>query len=275
MLRGRSQGKLDAMNREAQGWEEKAVLITGGSSGVGKATAKRFLCEGAMVMLVARNRSRLLATTEEFAGLRGNVASMAADVSKVGDCEWAISRTVAEFGRLDVLVNSAGVWLEGDSEESSEEDWDRVIDTNLKGIFFMCAKTIPVLRRTKGCIINVSSDAGIMGLKNAAIYSASKGGVNLLTRSLAVELAEDSIRVNAVCPADILTPMIWREVEGFDRNDREAYFEKLLSQYPQGAQSRFIDPEEVAEMIYYLSSERAEPITGALISMDFGLTAGY
>jgi NAD(P)-dependent dehydrogenase (short-subunit alcohol dehydrogenase family) len=263
------------MQMPTENWQEIAVLVTGGSSGVGKATARKFISEGARVMVTARNIQKLRDAVEEFSNLPGEVTSMAGDVCRVGDCEAVIAGAVNRFGRLDVLVNCAGIWVEGDSSESTEEEWDQVIDTNLKGTFFMCSRAIPPLRKTQGCIINVSSDAGIMGLKNAAIYSASKGGVNLLTKSLAIELAADLVRVNAVCPADILTEMVWKSMEMYGGDDPDAYFKRLLSQYPQGDKARLIDPEEVAELIFFLASDRAQAITGALLSMDFGLTAGY
>jgi len=256
-------------------WHEKVILITGGSSGVGKATAKRFLSEGAKVMITGRNKQRLNDAADELSHLPGEIATMVSDVCKVADCEASVKEAVERFDRLDVLVNSAGISVEGDSSKSTEDEWDRVIDTNLKGTYFMCSRAIPELRKTRGCIINISSDSGIMGLKRAAIYSASKGGVNLLTKSLAIELAPDLIRVNAVCPAVIATEMTWQDVEKYGGDDRDAYLRRLLGQLPQGEKARLIEPEEVASLIYYLSSEAAQAITGATVSMDFGLTAGY
>jgi NAD(P)-dependent dehydrogenase (short-subunit alcohol dehydrogenase family) len=178
------------------------------------------------------------------------------------------------FGRLDVLVNCAGVWVEGPTDTMTEADWDRVVDVNLKGTFLMCRHAIPALETTRGCIVNVSSDAGLWGNKGAAIYSASKGGVTVLSKALAVELAERGIRVNAVCPGDVDSPMIHYQAETFGDGDPDGYLARLLEAYPQRP-PRFIRPDEVAELIAYLCSDRAAPITGAAISIDFGLTAGY
>jgi NAD(P)-dependent dehydrogenase (short-subunit alcohol dehydrogenase family) len=156
----------------------------------------------------------------------------------------------------------------------TEADWDRVVDVNLKGTFAMCRHAIPALEATGGCIVNVSSDAGLWGNKGAAIYCASKGGVTVLSKALAVELAGRGIRVNAVCPGDVDSPMIRYQAATFGGGDPERYLAELLTAYPQ-KEPRFIRPDEVAELIAFLCSERAAPITGAAISIDFGLTAGY
>jgi NAD(P)-dependent dehydrogenase (short-subunit alcohol dehydrogenase family) len=156
----------------------------------------------------------------------------------------------------------------------TEGDWDRVVDVNLKGTFFMCRHAIPALEASGGCIVNISSDAGLWGNKEAAIYCASKGGVTVLTKALAVELAPRGVRVNAVCPGDVDSPMIRYQAETFGGGDPGRYLADLLAAYPQRP-ARFIRPDEVAELVAFLCSERATPITGAAISIDFGLTAGY
>jgi NAD(P)-dependent dehydrogenase (short-subunit alcohol dehydrogenase family) len=155
----------------------------------------------------------------------------------------------------------------------TEADWDRVVDVNLKATFFMCRYAIPALERTAGCIVNLSSDAGLWGNKGAAIYCASKGGVTVLTKALAVELAARGVRANAVCPGDVDSPMLRNQAEAFD-GDPDVYLHDLLAAYPQRP-ARFIRPAEVAELIRYLTTPEAAPITGAAISIDFGLTAGY
>jgi NAD(P)-dependent dehydrogenase (short-subunit alcohol dehydrogenase family) len=186
-----------------------------------------------------------------------------------------IEEAVAETGRVDEHIDTAGLWVEGPSETMTEADWDRVVNVNLKGTFFCCAYAIPELKKTEGCIVNLSSDAGVVGTPETAIYTASKGGVSLLTKSLALELAAALVRVNAVCPADVMTPMLEGQARDFGGGDPEGYFKRLLTGYPQGDKARFIKPEEVAELIFYLASPAAAPITGANISIDFGTTAGY
>ena len=192
----------------------------------------------------------------------------------MAECERAVGAAIDWGGRLDALVNCAGLWVEGPSDAMTEADWDRVVDVNLKATFFMCRYAIPALERTGGCIVNLASDAGLWGNKGVAIYCASKGGVVILTKALAVELAARGVRANVVCPGDVDSPMIRYQAETFGGGDPEGYLRNLLTAYPQRP-ARFIRPAEVAELIRYLTTPEAAPITGAAISIDFGLTAGY
>ncbi len=256
----------------------RVALITGGASGIGRATAERLLRDGLRVFLVDIDRAgldRAIAELNAGAAAEAVASGAVADVRSVRDCESAVRAALGWGGRLDVLVNCAGVWVEGPSDTMTEADWDRVVDVNLKGTFFMCRHAIPPLEASGGCIVNVSSDAGLWGNKGAAIYCASKGGVTVLSKALAVELAGRGIRVNAVCPGDVDSPMIEYQAHTFGGGDPDAYKRDLLAAYPQGPKTRFIRPDEVAELIAYLASERATPITGAAVSIDFGLTAGY
>jgi NAD(P)-dependent dehydrogenase (short-subunit alcohol dehydrogenase family) len=200
--------------------------------------------------------------------------SACCDVTKRADCDALAAQAISAWGRIDVLVNIAGLWVEGPTEDMSEADWDRVVDVNLKGTFFACSRAIPELKKTQGCIINLSSDAGLVGTPETAVYTASKGGVSVMTKALAIELAPHLVRVNAVCPADIMTPMLQYQADTYGGGDPEGYFKRLLASYFQGGKARFITPEEVAELIFFLASPPATPITGANISIDFGLSAG-
>jgi NAD(P)-dependent dehydrogenase (short-subunit alcohol dehydrogenase family) len=251
----------------------RVALVTGGASGIGAATAERLSQDGIRLVLADVDSTGL---ERVVAGLGGpdRALGVTTDVSSFADCERAVAAAIERFGRLDVLVNCAGVWVEGPTDRMTEADWDRVIDVNLKGTFAMCRHAIPALEASGGCIVNVSSDAGLWGNKGAAIYSASKGGVTILSKALAVELAERGIRVNAVCPGDVDSPMIHYQAETFGGGDPDKYLAGLLEAYPQKP-PRFIRPAEVAELIAFLCSDRATPITGAAISIDFGLTAGY
>jgi NAD(P)-dependent dehydrogenase (short-subunit alcohol dehydrogenase family) len=246
----------------------RVVLITGGAGGIGRATGERFAAAGDTVVLAERNADALAEVGPSF-------DTVLADVTIVADCERMVAETVARHGRLDVLVNCAGVWVEGATAEMSEEQWDRTIDVNLKGTFFACRFAIPHLERTDGCIVNLSSDAGLVGTVETAIYNASKGGVSLLTRSLGLELAPKGIRVNAVFPNDVDTPMLAGQARDFGSDDPNGYLAALLANYPQKERARFIRPDEVAALIVYLASSEAAPITGACIPIDFGSTAGY
>ncbi len=170
------------------GWSGKTVLIVGGSGGMGRATAQEFAEAGANIAIADISIENL---PSQFLAIKG-------DVTNVSDCAEMVSKAVARFGRLDLLVNAAGVWVEGESSKMSEAQWDRTIGINLKGTFFTCRYAIPELEKTGGQIINIASDAGLMGGAEAAIYCASKGGVVLLTKALALELAPKGVRVNAI-----------------------------------------------------------------------------
>lgn len=245
-------------------WTGKVVLIAGGAGGMGLATAQGFAAAGAYVA-IADIRPQ---------GLPAAYLAVPCDVTRVAACEQAVAQTMAHFGRLDVLVNAAGVWVEGETAAMTEDDFDRVMDVNLKGTFFMCRHAIPELEKTGGQIINIASDAGLMGNAGASIYCASKGGVVLLTKSLALELAPKGVRVNAICPCDVETPMLAFQAERFGRGDQAAYRANLMKNYPQGARTRFAAAEEIAAFIVMIASPRLEPLTGAALPIDFGTTAG-
>lgn len=253
----------------------RAILVTGGASGMGLAIARRFLAGGDRVVIADRDQPRLTAAVESLDPEQRRVLGVPTDVAEPGECERLVRRTVERFERIDVVVNSAGVWVEGPAEEATEAQFDRAVAVNLKGPFFVIRHAIPHLERSGGCIVNIASDAGLVGNAGASIYSASKGGLVLLTRSLALELAPRGIRVNAVCPCDVATPMIEFQASEYGGGDPEGYKARLLARYPQGRRARFASAEEIAEFAHYLASAQAAPITGAALPIDFGLTAGY
>jgi NAD(P)-dependent dehydrogenase (short-subunit alcohol dehydrogenase family) len=256
-------------------FKDKVVVITGGAGGMGAASAGKFLQDGAIVYLLDVDAQALRKAGEKLAGDAGTVKTALCDVSRVEQIE-AVIRTIAtNEGRIDVVVNCAGVWVEGPSETMTEPMWDRTIDINLKGTFFVCSRVIPELAKTEGCIVNIASDAGLVGNNEAAIYCASKGGVVLITRALAIELAPRGIRVNAVCPGDVMSPMLEAQARDYGGDDPEGYFGKLLSNYPQKQRARFTTVEEIAETVFFVASRKVAAITGACLSVDFGITAGY
>jgi len=252
-------------------WKDKVVLIVGAAGGIGKATAEAFHAQGAQLALADRDSVRLGELGRKFGA---DAACLEADIVRPDACKLMVEGTLGAFGRLDVLVNAAGIWVEGRSETMSEAQWDTVLDVNLKGTFFACRHAIPALEKTEGQIINIASDAGLMGSAGAAIYCASKGGVVLLTKALALELAPRGIRVNAVCPCDVDTPMLAYQAEAFGGGDPEGYLRKLKTIYPQGARTRFARPEEIASFILAIASPSLAPLTGAALPIDFGTTAG-
>jgi NAD(P)-dependent dehydrogenase (short-subunit alcohol dehydrogenase family) len=197
-----------------------------------------------------------------------------ADLRTADACRQAVAEAARLLGRIDAVVNAAGVWHEGDTADTTEADFDRVIDVNLKGTYFVSAAALAHLELTRGCIVNISSDAGIQGNSGAAAYCASKGGVSVFTKALALELAPRGVRVNAVCPGDVDSPMLRGQAESFGDGNAQQYYDRLLAGYPQGRAARFITPKEVAEFVWYLCQPEAAAITGANLSIDFGLSAG-
>jgi NAD(P)-dependent dehydrogenase (short-subunit alcohol dehydrogenase family) len=251
---------------------EAVVLVSGAAGGIGSATARRFAASGWRVAVTDRDTAGLARLAGELDPTLA--ASVTADLLRVEECRKAVAEVVAATGRLDCLVNAAGLWTEGRADETREEDFDRVLGVNLKGLYFLSAAAIPHLEGTGGSIVNLSSDAGLQGNAGAAVYCASKGAVSNLTRALALELAPRGIRVNAVCPADVETPMLRYQAETFGGGDPEAYRRRLLENYPQGPRARFLRPAEVADLIFYLAQPSAAGVTGANLSIDFGLSAG-
>jgi NAD(P)-dependent dehydrogenase (short-subunit alcohol dehydrogenase family) len=249
----------------------RGVLITGGAGGMGRAIAARFLAAEDTVALADIDGGAL---TDAAAAIPG-AARIVADVADVGGCERMVAEAVTTLGRLDVLVCAAGVWVEGASADMTEAQWDRTVDVNLKGTFFACRSAIPHLIETGGCIVNLSSDYGLVGGPEAAIYCATKFGVNGITRSLALELAPRGVRVNSVCPADVDTPMLAGQARDFGGGDEAAYLAELLATLPQGRRARFIRPDEIAAIVTFLASAEAAPITGACVPVEWGVTAGY
>jgi NAD(P)-dependent dehydrogenase (short-subunit alcohol dehydrogenase family) len=245
------------------------VLVTGAAGGMGTAICRRFAGAGWRVAGIDVDRAGL--DTLQFDNF---LVGIPADVRTAAACHAALGECIARAGRLDALVNAAGVWREGLVEACSEEDFDVVMDVNTKGTFFMCAAAIPHLRATRGSIVNISSDAGRQGNLGAAAYCASKGAVTLFTKALALELAPDDIRANVVSPADVDTPMLQFQAERYGRGDPAGYYRALLEKYPQGAKARFIQPAEVAELVFFLCSPSAASITGADMAIDRGYSAG-
>ena len=239
------------------------VLVTGAAGGVGSAVADRFSNGGWRV--VGTDRPGTRATTDAW---------IPADLLDIEAIREMVALAAATHGRLDCVVNAAGLWTEGPSEATSEDEWDRVVGVNLKGLYFVTAAAIPHLKDAQGCVVNVSSDAGVQGNAGAAVYCASKGGVSNLTRALALELAPHGVRVNAVCPGDVDTPMLAGQARDFGEGDPAGYVARLRSGYPQGERTRFLRADEVAEVVWFLAQPAAAGVTGANWSIDFGLSAG-
>jgi NAD(P)-dependent dehydrogenase (short-subunit alcohol dehydrogenase family) len=249
----------------------KVAVITGAASGIGRASALLFAKEGAHVVAADIDVEGGKETEALVGKEGGNAIFVRTNVTLESDVKNLIQETVTRFGRLDILFNNAGIVLVKFLEDTTNEEWERVIGINLKSIFFSVKYSIPIMKQqNKGVIINTSSVSGIVGQPVTPIYSASKGAVVLLTKSLAVDYARYGIRVNCICPGMVDTPMIRRHIatmedpEGF-RKDRE-------NRHPIG---RFIKPEEVAQAALYLASDDSSAITGTALLVDGGLLATY
>ena len=253
------------MNR----FETHVVLITGGSSGIGFATARAFLEEGAKVAVTGRNAARLGRAVRRLDS-PGRILGLRGDVSKAADARRFIVRTEKTFGPLDVLVNNAGIYVERSTEHLTEREWDSVLDINLKGAFLCTKYALPgMIRRKRGNIINVASDSGLVATPLSSAYCASKGGMVLFTRVLAVDHAKDGIRANAICPGNVETPMLDRDAQASGLRKKE-YHRRLIASVPQ---KRAAKPEEIARAILFLASDEVPFMTGAAMSVDGGWTS--
>ena len=243
----------------------KRVVITGGTSGIGKAIAKIMAESGDKVVIIGRDYQKGERVLNEIDN--NNLKFLSADIRTVEECEAVTKKAVEFLGGADVLINSAGVYLEKPILDTVEHDYENIMDTNVKGTVFMSRAVLPYLiRNNGGNIVNIASDAGIKGNYGAALYAASKGAVIAFTKSLALEVASFNIRVNAIAPGDVLTPMTESQLKG----DRESLLKEMESVYPL---KRIATPEEIAETAAFLASDKASFVTGAVWSVDGGLTA--
>ena len=241
------------------------VLVTGASSGIGAAVAIAFAEAGWSVMAAGRDEGRL----GEVADVSENISTWAGELEESTDCDELIADTIDEFGGLDCLVNSAGVLLRGNAEETSDDDWRDTLTTNLDVPFFLSRAAVPHLTTTEGNIINIASVWGLEGGERAVAYASSKGGLILLTRSMALDHAADGVRVNAICPGGVDTPMLASRAEALDKNVEEL-LDELAENSPNG---RIASPEDVAGLALFLASDAASHMTGTAIPIDGGLMA--
>ena len=249
----------------------RTVLITGATSGIGEGTARAFAAHGANVMLNGRDAARGGAVLAAIANDGGSAALSLGDVADRAYCDRLVDETADRFGRLDVLFNNAGICLHGPIDETSDDDWDRLIGINVSGSFYMARAAV---RRMKaqgegGAIVNMSSECGLIAYERLPAYSATKGAIAMLTKCMAMDHARDGIRVNAVCPGDIDTPMTDQGWAHLDLSSAEIR-ERLKQHIPLGKVGQ---PLDIANAVMYLASDAAGFVTGTLLPIDGGTTA--
>ena len=247
----------------------KVGIVTGGGSGIGRAIALALAREGARVALLGRHKDKLEQSADEIRNASGEAIAVAADITEPADTKAAVEQVERRFGKLDVLVNNAGALSVSTIETVSEDEWDRIITTNLKGPFLMSRAALPAMRRSGGgSIVNIGSVLGLVAVKDRAAYCASKGGVTLLTKAMALDHAHEHIRVNCICPSVVETDLI-RDLFAKSEEGRQAKRARIGT-IPMG---RFGQPQDVAGLAVFLASDESSWMTGTAIPLDGGLTA--
>ena len=242
------------------------VIVTGSGAGMGREAAKLFAKYGANVVVNSLSDSAKGAQ-EEIVSAGGSAVFVQADVGQENDCRRLIDETVKAFGRIDVLVNAAGIVVDGSVETADMDDWDRSMNTNVKSVFMLSRFAMPYLRETKGSIVNVASVVAIKGVKNRAIYSATKGAMIALSQSMAAEHIADGVRVNCVSPGTVLSPSLQSRIDNTD--DPAAALENFVARQPMG---RLGTSEEVAKAIVFAAGQGIGFMSGANIVVDGGMT---
>lgn len=244
---------------------KKIVIITGASSGIGRAAVHVFSENDFQVVAVGRNEKELGLLTQETQNSIGNLKIHLADIRETTQVEKLVIDAIENFGQIDVLVNAAGIIANGTIENTTLDDWDKMMNINLRSVFHLMKICVPHLEKTKGNVVNVSSVAGTRSFPGVLAYCVSKAALDQLTRCSALELAPKEIRVNAVNPGVVVTNL--HKKSGMDDEGYEKFLENSKNTHPIG---RVGKPEEIADLIYYLASEKAAWITGATYEIDGG-----
>lgn len=247
----------------------QVALISGGTSGIGMATAELLLKQGWCVVINGRHEKDGQRAALKLRRFSSKVRFVAGDVSKVDDCKRIVKQTVDMFGDISALVTAAGYYEEELLVDVTEQSFDEMFGTNVKGTVFLCQAALPYIRNTKGSIVTVSSDAGLQGNVACSVYGASKGAVVSFTKSLSLEMAPHGVRVNCVCPGDVDTSLVDKQIAQMNQ-DAEQAKEEMGQYYPLG---RIGKPHEIGEVIAFLLSSKASFVTGAAWTIDGGLTS--
>lgn len=258
-----------AYRRPQFSFVEKAVLVTGGTSGIGEAIAESFAASGANVVITGRNQERGDAVCARMSA-HGNIAKFkAGDIADSSFCDALIDYAVRTMGKLDIVVNSAGIIYHATAEATTDEQWSDTFDVNVHGMFYICRTAIPRLRKDGGVIINIASDAGLTGSRHLVAYCASKGAVVQMSRAMAVDHAHEGIRVVSLCPGDVDTPML--RDESLQRGiDAATGLKESAEAVPL---KRVCSAEEVADLALFVASDSARFMTGFPVVLDGGSCA--
>lgn len=243
----------------------KVAIITGASSGIGRATSLRFANEGCTVVAVGRNEKELTAVSKSLGSETGTIKPHLADVREISQIDRIVTDTVDNYGQIDILVNAAGIIANGTIGNTTLDDWDKMMNINLRSVFILTQKCVPHLVEAKGNIVNVSSVAGTRSFPNVLAYCVSKAAIDQLTRCSALELGPEGVRVNAVNPGVVVTNLHKRG--GMEDEAYLSFLEHSRETHPIG---RVGTPEEVADLIYFLASDKAGWITGGTYAIDGG-----
>jgi len=251
----------------------KVAIVTGGTSGIGKATALLFADEGADVVITGRRLELGEAVSEEIRQKGVRCVFVQADHAQAEACSHVVERTLAEFGRIDILFNNAGIVTKGTAETTEEAIWNETLAINVTAVWRMCKLVIPQMKKQGGgVIVNNGSDWSVVGGRNAFPYIVSKGAIGMLTKAMALDFARDNIRVNAVCPGDTFVER-WIERGYFEYSDPVSLEEAIKDSSAYIPMGRFGKPEEIAKAVLFLASDDSSFVTGHLLLVDGGNTA--
>ncbi|MFK7830794.1 MAG: SDR family NAD(P)-dependent oxidoreductase [Congregibacter sp.] len=256
---------MDAGAPQALDLKDRVALVTGAASGMGAATAQELAARGARVVIIDHNRKR----AESIAAELGSMPALIGDISDPAFCRSAVAQSVERHGQLDILVNCAGIIVRANAGETSDKDWRRIIDVNIGGVFFMSRAVVAIMQaQQSGSIVNFGSIWGDVGAAGVMAYCATKGAVHQITRAMALDHAGDGIRINAVAPGEVNTPMLafGREVPP-SAEDLQKLADATIPM------KRLAEPVEIARVVAFLASDAASYMTGSIVTVDAGYSA--